>query len=422
MTAGVAQSVAALRLTTLMGAGSLADHRRWYGSLPDLSGPQIINLVDRAGLRGRGGAGFPTARKLRAVRAGRRPVVLANGCEGEPASAKDRTLLCHAPHLVLDGALLAARAVGAQEVVVCAHEGSPAVSVLAAALGERRYGADQVRVRVEQVPRHYVASEGSALVHFLNSGDARPLATPPRMSERGVGGRPTLVDNVETLAQLALIVAQGPEWFREAGTTADPGSALVTIGGAVDQPGVYEISLGSTLGGALGLAGPEYGVSAVLVGGYFGTWMPLPAAAGYPLSHDPVGPDRSTIGAGTIFALPPGACGLSETARVVTYLAGQSAGQCGPCAFGLPAVAAQLQALVAGRLDRAGYQQLFRRLDVIAGRGACGHPDGAVHLTRSALRVFSADVGTHLGGYACRGQRHPAVLPVPRDPDEWWWR
>lgn len=422
MIADATQAVATLRLVTHMAAGSLADHRRRYGSLPNLSGLQIIDLVDRAGLRGRGGAGFPTARKLRAVRAGRRPFVLANGCEGEPASAKDRTLLCHAPHLVLDGALLAARAVGAREVAICVHEGSAAVPVLDAALGERRYAADQVRLQVVQVPRHYVASEASALVHFLNDGDARPLAAPPRTSERGVHGRPTLVDNVETLAQLAMIVAGGPEWFREAGTATDPGSTLVTIGGAVERPGVYEISLGSPLGGVLGLAGPEHGVSAVLVGGYFGTWVPLPAAAGFRISHDATGPDKTTVGAGAILALPSGACGLAETARVVTYLAGQSAGQCGPCRFGLPAVAAQLQALAAGRLDRAGYQLLFRRLDVIAGRGACRHPDGAVRLARSALRVFANDVRTHLGGYVCRGRHYPAVLPIPRDPDGWWWR
>lgn len=410
-------AVAARRLIALCDTGSLAAHRERYGALPDLSGPALIDVVERAGLRGRGGAGFPTARKLRAVaEAGRRAVVVANGCEGEPGSAKDAVLLSRAPHLVLDGALLAARAVGARRVVVCVHRRSPCAAVLGAAIAERT--ADPIRVELAQVPRRYVASEESALVRFLNTGDARPLAVPPRPFQRGVDGRPTLIDNVETLAHLATIAAWGPDWFRALGTATDPGSTLVTIGGAVSRPGVYEIALGSALGDVLNLAGPPPAVSAALVGGYFGEWVPLPAAGQLLVSHDAGGPrDASmgaTVGAGVILALPREACGLVETARILGYLAGESADQCGPCRFGLPAVAEQVRALATGRLDPPGYRQLTYRLGIVAGRGACKHPDGAIRLTGSALRVFADDVRTHLEGYVCGGLRHPPVLPVPR--------
>lgn len=407
--------VAARRLSTLFDTGSLAAHRQRYGTLPDLSGPQLIDLVQRAGLRGRGGAGFPTAQKLRAVAAGRRPtVVVANGCEGEPASGKDSALLSHAPHLVLDGAVLAARAVGAGRVVICVHRGSPGSVVLQGAIAER--AADPVRVELVPVPRRYVASEASALVRYLNTGDARPLAAPPRPHQRGVDARPTLIDNVETLAHLAMVARQGAAWFRELGTANDPGSTLVTIAGAVGRPGVYEIALGSVLRDVLGLADPQPGLAAAVVGGYFGEWVPLPAAEALPISHQASDRHEVTVGAGAIVALPREACGLAETARVVGYLARESAGQCGPCRFGLPAVADQLRALAAGRLDQSGYALLLRRLGVIAGRGACRHPDGAIRFAGSALRVFADDVRTHLNRYVCGGLRHPPVLPVPH-PD-----
>jgi len=420
-TARIRPSQAPGRLTGLFGAVTLAEHRQRYGPLPAADGPALIDAVRRAGLRGRGGAGFPTGRKLAAVAAGRRPVVVANGCEGEPASAKDRTLLGNAPHLVLDGAVLAARAVGAARVVLCVHRGSPRAQALAQAVASRP--ADGVAVEVAQVPRRYVASEESALVHFLNDGEARPTSVPPRPFEKGVGGRPTLVDNVETLAHLALIAAGGPDWFRQLGTDSDPGTSLVTMAGAVAHPAIHEISLGVPLGQVIELAGgPAQELSAVLVGGYFGAWVPVRAAYRLPLSHDTPPGGGPALGAGALVALPAAACGLAETSRVFSYLAYESAGQCGPCQFGLPAVADQLRLLAAGRLDPVGYRRLTSRLQVIAGRGACRHPDGAVRFAASGLAVFEDDVRAHLRGYPCAGVRYPAVLPVPhpRQIDGGW--
>ncbi|MFD2080522.1 NADH:ubiquinone oxidoreductase, NADH-binding subunit (chain F) [Actinopolymorpha cephalotaxi] len=410
------------------GAPSLADHLDRYGGVLRPEPEHVLEVVRRSGLRGRGGAGFPTGRKLSAVategrRPGRwrRPVVVVNGCEGEPASGKDRTLLAYAPHLVLDGAAYAATAVGADEVYVCVHRHTPIEAGLRAAVAQRR--DDRVRWHVVGIPARYVASEESALVHFLDTGDARPTTTPPRPFERGVGGRPTLVDNAETLAHLAQVVRHGAEWFRSVGTPTDPGTTLVTVGGAVRRPGVYEIVLGTPLESVLATAGAAVGeaeetgagdaVVAALVGGYFGGWVPLPRDADLPLGHDPAGPDGTRLGAGVVVALPARSCGLAETARVVRYLAGESAGQCGPCVFGLPAVAADLEALAAGRADRDLLDRLHRRLDVIPGRGACRHPDGAVGFARSALRTFAADVRRHAAGHPCRGVERPPVLPLP---------
>ena len=203
-------------------AVDLSSHRLVYPT-PPLPGSRpredFLTAVERSGLRGRGGAGFPTGRKLRAVGAARRsPVVVVNGAEGEPASAKDKLLLATVPHLVLDGALLAAAAVGAGEVVVCVDRTATAVDVaLTRAVGERRRAEPGLPVRLAGVPARYLAGEETALAHWLNGGPAIPTRTPPRVFERGVGGRPTLVDNVETLAHLAQVLRFGPDWFRQIG-------------------------------------------------------------------------------------------------------------------------------------------------------------------------------------------------------------
>lgn len=387
----------------------LAAHWARHGAVPRIrDARELVALVEAAGLRGRGGSGFPTARKLAAVAAGRRrPIVVVNACESEPASRKDAVLLRHAPHLVLDGALVAARALRARTVVICLHRGDPVAAHLNAALSQRR--GDGVDWQLAEVPRRYVASEASALARFLTDGEARPTARPPRPEQRGVRGRPTLIDNAETLAQLALAVRYGPEWYRSVGTRTDPGTALVTVSGCVARPGVYEIELGAPLATAIGAAGgPTVPVGATLVGGYGGTWVRDP---GLPLSHDPAGREGSTIGAGALIAVPATACGLVETARVLVFLAAESAGQCGPCTFGLPAIADDVARLAAGRADDALAGRLTRRLGQVTGRGACAHPTGAVRLAGSMLRVFADDVRAHHRGHPCPPQ--PPVLPIP---------
>jgi NADH:ubiquinone oxidoreductase subunit F (NADH-binding) len=390
----------------------LAAHLHRHGPLPLDAYPgrsgreRLIDAVDRSGLRGRGGAGFPTGRKLRAVAAGKGPAtVIVNGCEGEPVSGKDRLLFTVAPHLVLDGAVLAAYAVGAAEVVVCLHQGDALGFALTAALADR---ADRIPVRLQAVPARYVASEESALVNLIETGDARPTSRPPRPDQRGVHGRATLIANVETLAHLALVARHGPDWFRTTGTADTPGTVLVTVTGAVRHAGVHEVAAGTPIGQVLDLAGVAPDAQAVLVGGIAGTWLPLPFAAAVPLAHGDLAAAGAALGVGALFVLPATACGLAETARVVHHLAGESAGQCGPCMFGLPALADDLAAVVCGDAAGGVDARLRHRLAIVDGRGACRHPDGAVRVAASALRVFTADLHRHLTGHPCVhiGQSH----------------
>ena len=386
-----------------------------YGPAPPggLTGPRraaLIEEVERSGLTGRGGAGFPTARKLAAVAAGDAPVVVANGTEGEPASAKDKILLARSPHLVLDGVALAAELVGARQAVIVVH--FSVREIVDEAIAERR----RARARPDPDPgrdscRPVRGGEASAVVHWIERGVPTPTATPPRLSTRGLGGRPTLVQNVETLAHLALIGRYGAAWFRSAGTAAEPGTMLVTVLGAVREPCVHEIAIGTPVGQILGMAGGEAApLQALLIGGYFGRWADAAAAAAAPFSAAGLAPLGASVGAGLIAALPADACGLAETARVTRYLADESAGQCGPCLFGLDAIAGEVQRLAEGRTSSLA--TLRRWLAQVNGRGACSHPDGAVRLISSALTVFATELDRHAQGWCC-GTAKTAVLPVP---------
>ncbi|MFI5046650.1 MAG: NADH-ubiquinone oxidoreductase-F iron-sulfur binding region domain-containing protein [Acidimicrobiia bacterium] len=419
-------------ITDATGTESLQAHTRRLGAMPEISAGRrhttdLIEVVDRSGLRGRGGSGFPTATKMRAVANGRgRRVVVANGSEGEPASRKDAFLLTTRPHLVLDGASLAARAVGASDVIIAVDRSNDhARATVDHAIAER-YAArvDPVRIRVVDVPSRYVAGEESALVHLINGGDAKPTFVPPRPFERGVQGRATLIQNVETLAHLALIARFGSEWFREVGTPAEPGSAMVTLGGAVVRPGVYEIAIGTSIRDVVAAAGGESGdVAAFLTGGYFGTWIPAPVAWDLSLGHLELRRAGAAFGCGVLYALPTGACGLAETARVARYLADESAGQCGPCVHGLSAIVGALDSVVEGRQVEHMTGLIRRWTSQIAGRGACHLPDGAIAFVASALDTFSPDLQRHHSRGSCSSAHRPGLLPLPTAKDrDWGWR
>ena len=409
----------------------LAGHLSRYGPVPfPVDGAALIAEAGQAGLAGRGGAGFPAARKMHAVaavtagrgpglrRADRGSVLVANGVESEPASGKDKMLLSRSPHLVLDGIALAAAAAGANRAYLCLHAGHPGLAgQLRAAVAEReRAGISQLPVQVTEVPGGYVASQETALISFLNGGPQRPAFVPPRPFERGVRGRPTLVQNVETLAHLALIARYGAAWFRELGTPESAGSALITVSGAVREPSVQEIELGTRIGDLLERAGRQAEPpQAVLAGGYFGGWLPYPAALNIRMSDAGLRAAGAALGPGVLVLLPESACGLAETARTIGYLAGQSAGQCGPCLNGLPALAAAFDEVAFARPGSDTLDWARQLLTLVAGRGACQLPDGTAALAASALRVFGGDLRRHAASGPCPQAWRLPVLPEPAD-------
>jgi NADH:ubiquinone oxidoreductase subunit F (NADH-binding) len=406
------------------GAMSLREHLAVHGDPPlarsrreRREAAALMDEVERAGLLGRGGAAFPTAVKMRAVaRARGRSVVVVNAAEGEPASLKDNILLTAVPHLVLDGGLLAAQAVGAEKIIVCAPESAKdALESVARALRERVQLADSpLAIQLVTVPDRYVAGQESALVNHLNGGPATPTFTPPLPFERGVGRRPTLVNNTETLAHIALIARYGPQWFRQLGTTAQPGSTLVTLSGPVAYPGVYEIEYGGSLTSLIDAAGGNTtAVRAGLFGGYAGAWISDEQLGGVALSNEQLAPHGASLGAGVVLLLSEDACPVAETARVARWLADQSAGQCGPCVHGLDAIATTIENVADGTAQSAAKQRIAQLASLTRRRGACSHPDGAVRFILTALDVFGAELADHARHGPCDACQREGELPLP---------
>jgi len=425
-----------------------AQHLAVFGALPAAPGAAaLLESLRAAGLEGRGGAGFPAWRKLAAVprrgsAASRRPVVIGNAAEGEPLSLKDTTLLSTAPHLVLDGLLTVAASVDAAEVYLYAP---PALLPrITFALTER---PDAGAVRLRPSAETFLSGEASAVVNALAGRAALPSDRTVRLTTSGLGRRPTLLHNIETLAQVALIVRFGADWFRGVGTATDPGTRLVTVSRGLRAdaaaagahagapgtaapgpvaPGTEAPSTGapSTVAPGTGAAGTVPGcaatvlevvggtrideilrfggvdpaaVSAVLVGGYHGAWLPA-AALGTGLDRAGLAPFGASPGAGILLALESGRCPLTLSAAIAYYLAGQSARQCGPCVNGLPAMSEVLGRLAAGVPDPRLPGEIARLAALVTGRGSCHHPDGTARFVLSTLTVFEADVTAHLNG------------------------
>jgi NADH:ubiquinone oxidoreductase subunit F (NADH-binding) len=377
---------------TLLGdrTPGFAAHLARGGPIPWRGGPgRLVADLETAGLTGRGGAGFPAWRKAATALGGRDPVVVANGAEGEPLSRKDATLLRDNPHTVLDGLQLVAEAVGATRAYLYGH-------VSAAALAERRRH-DRVPVTIVAAQERFVAGEESAVIAAIE-GHRNPL---PRFRTQpapvsGVDGRSTVVHNVETLAHVAMIARHGPSWFRRTGTPDEPGTFLATIGGSVAAPGVYEVPMGIPLDELLSMAGGTG--DAVLIGGFHGVWVP---AGPVPVSRAGLAPYGGSPGAGVVHALAANRCPLHFAAEVTRYLAAQTAGQCGPCLNGLPAIAATMAALAAGQAEARRLEWLT---GLVTGRGACHHPDGTARFVRSTLTVFAAEVQAHQHGHCTKEQ------------------
>ncbi len=365
----------------------------------------IIGSLEASGLLGRGGAGFPVGRKWRALadRGGKSSaVVVANGAEGEPASHKDRILMAHRPHLVIDGAILAAEAIGADEIVFyVGREHEAALSAMKSAIAERKADLGR-RAKLVQAPLGYVAGEATAVVNAINTGKGKPTTVPPRVSERGVGKKPTLVQNVESLAYAALIARYGDAWYRTAGRLGSKGTALVTVSGAVKDAGVWEIELGTPVGEVAEEAGATVArTRAVLLGGYFGTWANASDAWALPMDPATMKSAGLAFGCGLLWLLPTASCGVWATAQIMEYLADASAAQCGPCLFGLRAIADANTRLAAGRPTAGDLALIERLIPQTVGRGACHHPDGAVQLMASALHVFGEDFAHHARTGVC---------------------
>jgi NADH:ubiquinone oxidoreductase subunit F (NADH-binding) len=361
----------------------------------DHRGARLLQALENADLRGRGGAGFPTATKIRSS-LGSRPMLIVNVCDGEPLVSKDAVLVSRSPGLLIDGVALVAAATQAREVVFAVHADTPTEAALRALLG--REGQLLPPSRVMAVPARYVSSEESSLASRAMDGEARPRFRSVPLTHGGVGGSPVLVLNAETCAQVAVIWSAGPPRAQL--------HRLITASGAVRRPGVLDVDDRFQLAE---LARPGFGEpQAVLLGGYGGTWLPWSTARQHTIAS--LAQSGVPLGAGLVYLIAD-ECPVAVVGVILRYLAGESAGQCGPCMFGLPAVATDWVQLLDPAKAAAARQRLARRLPVISGRGACRHPDGAVRQAASALSVFARHIDFHLSGQCVRPSVAAAAAP-----------
>ena len=393
----------------------LAAHREVHGGFAALSAGELIGLADRIELRGRGGAGFPFARKVRAVlnscrRQDLPPVIVVNATEGEPASWKDKAILTRGPHLILDGAALAAAALDAEEIVIGIADNGIGHRSLAEALAERRM---PVPTRIVAVPHRFISGEGGALVRGINGEAHIPPGRKVRSSDNGVLGLPTLLSNAETFAQLAIAARLGPREYNAVGIPEEPGTVMLTVGGSATAPAVVEAPTGTPLIDILTMCGADVGPG-LLVGGYHGKWISAEAARTVAISRKGFAAVGGTLGAGMLIPIGFSTCPLGEVAQVTQYLAGESAGQCGPCRLGLPDLA---RAVTLVALGGSALDSVRAAAGAVKGRGACSHPDGTSRFALSALEVFARDVEAHANGDGC-GKQVRGILPLPYHADQ----
>ncbi|WBB67031.1 NADH-quinone oxidoreductase subunit NuoF family protein [Micromonospora sp. WMMD812] len=392
----------------------LAAHEQVHGPVGPMEPASLLRLAEGIQLKGKGGAGFPFARKLRAVlesceRQDLSAVVVVNATEGEPGSWKDKVLLTRAPHLILDGAALAAYALDAEEIVIGVTDDVVGRESLTEALAERRM---PVPATIVTVPHRFISGEGGALVNGINGLPHIPPGTKKRSSDSGVGGLPTLLSNAETFAQLAVAARLGPYEYAAVGTDDEPGTVLLTVTGAAGRPAVVECAGGTPLRDILDLCEVPDGPG-ILTGGYHGKWITAEAADRAEISRKGLAAVGGTLGAGIMIPLGADTCPLGEAAQVVRYLAGESAGQCGPCRMGLPDLARAVDLAVAGSRPA---DVVRAAAGEVKGRGACSHPDGTARFALSAIEVFVEDLRLHSTGEGC-GRRVKGVLGLPGAPD-----
>jgi NADH-quinone oxidoreductase subunit F len=365
-----------------------------------LHGDELVRRVEAAGLRGRGGGWYPTARKWRAVRVeGGEPLVVANGAEGEPGSFKDRHLMERRPHDVLRGLVLASRAVGAREAVVYLRgDGEREARALEAAL--REVDRDGLSVRLVRGSDAYVAGEETALLEGLEGRRPWPRPKPPLPTSVGYRGRPTLVQNVETLSRVPAAVAD-PEAYRAGETT------WVSLWGEVRRPGVYEVRLGTPLRRLIedqGGGAPD-GVGLVLPAGP--SAAPLaPEQLDTLLDPDALRDAGSALGTAAVLVVGAAVCPLSVGVSLATFFERESCGQCPPCSVGTASLARILRALQAGGARGKDLRDAAGVTRFVSQHGYCAHGRTAAAAVTGLLQRFSGEVEAHLAGAPCpRGGR-----------------
>ncbi|HWP84556.1 MAG TPA: NADH-ubiquinone oxidoreductase-F iron-sulfur binding region domain-containing protein [Terriglobia bacterium] len=401
---------------------SLADYARRGGFealrkvIAGFTPLQVIEEIAKAGLRGRGGAGFPTAQKLSlcAAAEGSEKYVVVNGGEDEPGSFKDRTLLVYSPHAVLEGALIAAYAIGASRIIFYINETyHSAQNRVLNAIGEAvgsNYAGEQIlgskfsaRAEIFKAPTPYVAGEDTAALEAIEGKPAKPRPKPPYPVTVGLHGKPTVVNNVETLANIPPILLHGAAWYRTIGTSESFGTMLYSLNDEWTRPGIYELPYGAregellhNLAGGLKSGAP---LRAVLHGGPSSAFL-LPDSDRI-LSPESLRAAGSSIGCGVTRGYGEGTCMVEVALEISRFFEKECCGQCPACQMETKALAATLEKIRRGQVPAAALDQIPRLIQFNKGKGFCSLINMPGPPLTSALNLFRADFDAHIATGKC---------------------
>lgn len=386
-------------------------------ALKQLSPDQVMQEIAESGLRGRGGAGFPTGKKWAFTAAAPETphYVVLNGGEDEPGSKKDRLLMENLPHLVLEGVILAAYAVKASKAYLYVNADykeaiqsmldAVAEAQQAGRCGQRILDSDfSLEVLLTPAPHDYVAGEDTAALEVIEKKKPLPRQKPPFPATAGLFGKPTAVNNVETLANVPPIVARGAKWYRGLGTPESPGTMIFSLGDEVNRPGVYELPFGTPMrylieecGG-----GTREGkkIKAVLPGGPSSAWLPADQID-VALDHNSVRAAGSSIGCGVVRIITEGSCIVEEVLRIAEFFAAESCGQCPACRMETNMLVTLLKKVQQGQGSAPLLEQFGKVIAFNKGKGFCNLINMPGPPIESALKLFPADFESHLANGSC---------------------
>lgn len=370
------------------------------------SAPEIIQALKDAGLVGMGGAGFPTGLKWELVRkeSAAPKYVICNADESEPGTFKDRVIMAELPHLVIEGMCLAAHVIGAERGwIYIRHEYEPERRALARALAAARESGvlgDGFDIEIFVSPGGYILGEETALLEALEDRRGEPRNKPPYPGQRGLWSKPTLINNVETLAFVPAILRRGPDWWRSQGVRGHSGLKFIGVSGHVNSPGVFEIPMGTTVAELIALAGgvrDGHELKAFAPGGASSSFLPA-SQADVEIDFKSLAEAGSMLGSAALVVLDDTTDMIEAAANVVRFFRDESCGKCVPCRTGTEKVVRMLDDVLAGRGDGSLLRALPGLEETLAQTSICGLGQVALNPVVSALRHWQDELTTRRGG------------------------
>lgn len=396
-------------------------------AVTELQPQEVTQIVGDSGLAGRGGAGFPTGRKWSFIPKGVLPTYLVvNADESEPGAFKDRELMERNPHQLLEGVGIAAYAIGCQKAFIYIRgeflyigeilDAAVAEAHAAGYLGPNVFGSGyNIEIVVHRGAGAYICGEESALLDSLEGYRGFPRLRPPFPAIKGLYGQPTVINNVETIANVPHIVRNGADWFRSYGTDKSPGTKVCSISGPVNRPGNYEMNMGTTFRDLLEdrAGGMRDGkrMKAYIPGGASAPMLPATDAnMDVQLSYEGYREAGSSFGSASFIIIPDDVCILRAQLSLSEFFAHESCGKCIPCREGTPWLAKTVRRIENGQGREEDLPLLLDICDNILGRSFCALGDFSTSNIVASVKYFYDDYEEHIRSHACPyAQRARAV-------------